>query len=69
MQVSVQPGSRVLVRDENIAVSVAAVLWSLPSTLSPDHSVKYCQNIFRFVLYVHVVFIFNHLFTLKYSKK
>ena len=69
MQVSVQPGSRVLVRDENIVESVAAVLWSLPSTLSPDHSVKYCQNIFRFVLYVHVVFIFNHLFTLKYFKK
>ena len=40
MRVAVQPGSRVPVRDVNIAESAVAVLWSLPSTLSLDHSVN-----------------------------
>ena len=40
MRVAVQPGSHVPARDVNIAESAVAVLWNLPSTLSPDHSVN-----------------------------
>ena len=39
MKVAVQPDSRVPARDVNIAESAVVGLWSLPSTLSPDHSV------------------------------